>query len=68
VNPIERIRPVTQASQDQKWYVLRVKARHEKIVEKLLGKKGVTIFLPVRKIQRKWSDRKKMVTFPLCPG
>ena len=68
MNLIERIRPVTQASQDQKWYVLRVKARHEKIVEKLLDKKGVTIFLPVRKIQRKWSDRKKMVTFPLFPG
>jgi len=59
---------VTQVPQIQEWYVLRVKARHEKIVEKLLSEKGLTTFLPVRKIERKWSDRKKVVAFPLFPG
>jgi len=59
---------VTQVLQTQEWYVLRVKARHEKIVEKLLCEKRVTTFLPVREIQRKWSDRKKVLAFPLFPG
>jgi len=50
------------------WYALHTKSHHEKKVASLLEGKGVDLFLPVRRLQRKWKDRKKMVDFPLFPG
>jgi transcription termination/antitermination protein NusG len=52
-------------SQEQSWYALLTRARHEKIVAHRLRELGVTSFLPVITELRKWSDRKKLVEFPL---
>jgi transcription antitermination factor NusG len=53
------------APEEENWYALLTRARHEKIVAQRLGEVGVTSFLPVVSELRKWSDRKKMVEFPL---
>ena len=53
------------APEEQNWYALLTRARHEKIVAQRLGEAGVTSFLPVVSELRKWSDRKKLVEFPL---
>jgi transcription antitermination factor NusG len=53
------------APEEQNWYALLTRARNEKIVAQRLGEVGVTSFLPVVSELRKWSDRKKLVEFPL---
>ena len=50
---------------EQSWYALLTRARNEKIVAHRLQEVGVTSFLPVVSELRKWSDRKKLVEFPL---
>ncbi len=49
----------------KKWIALYTKPRHEKLVQKELGKKGVQTYLPLLKERRRWSDRKKWVEFPM---
>ena len=51
--------------EEQSWYALLARARHEKIVTQRLQEVGVTSFLPTIMQERRWSDRKKMVEFPL---
>lgn len=51
--------------EEQNWYALLTRARHEKVVAHRLTEMGVTSFLPVVTELRKWSDRKKLVEFPL---
>ena len=50
---------------DKNWYALYTRYRHEKRVESQLLQKGIETYLPMRKILRKWSDRKKWITEPL---
>lgn len=47
------------------WYALYTRSRHEKIVKEELQKKQLETFLPLRKITRQWSDRKKIIEEPL---
>ncbi|MEX2234199.1 MAG: UpxY family transcription antiterminator [Cyclobacteriaceae bacterium] len=49
----------------QQWYVFYTKSRQEKKVQDLLLKSGYEVFLPMQKIMRQWSDRKKKVEVPL---
>jgi transcriptional antiterminator RfaH len=47
------------------WFVLYTKSRSEKLVAQGLRKRNVDVYCPLRKIQRKWSDRIKLVEEPL---
>ena len=47
------------------WYAVYTKSRHEKVLHRELTKKGIEAFLPLRKITRHWSDRKKIIEEPL---
>jgi transcription antitermination factor NusG len=49
----------------EKWYVFYTKSRHEKKVRDLLQRRGFEVFLPLQKVLRQWSDRKKRVEVPL---
>lgn len=49
----------------RKWYVFYTKSRQEKKVKDLLEKQGFEVFLPLHKVLRQWSDRKKKVEVPL---
>lgn len=51
-----------------KWYVLHSKCHHEKNIVLRLESMGIETFFPVRALERKWKDRKKIVDFPLFPG
>ena len=51
-----------------KWFALYTRSRHEKVVDRELRKKGVETFLPLRKVTRHWSDRKKIIEDPLFKG
>ncbi len=50
------------------WYALYTRSRHEKTVNQDLARKGVETFLPLRRVTRHWSDRKKIVEEPLFQG
>lgn len=50
---------------NKQWYVFYTKSRQEKKVRDLLEKSGYEVFLPMQKVMRQWSDRKKKVEIPL---
>jgi len=54
--------------QEHRWYALYTKSRHEKLVDWELKKKGIESFLPLCKVERRWSDRKKVIEDPLFKG
>ncbi|MEO7049269.1 MAG: UpxY family transcription antiterminator [Ferruginibacter sp.] len=49
----------------KKWYAIYTKPRCEKKVSETLTKKGIENYCPLNRIQRQWSDRKKIVYEPL---
>jgi transcription antitermination factor NusG len=50
------------------WYALSTRARHEKRVHEHLVQHGLEAYLPLVERERQWSDRRKVVSFPLFPG
>ena len=54
--------------QDNQWFVLKVKPRHEKKVSDLLENFSIKIYNPTLEVFRKWSDRVKKVKLPAIPG
>ena len=50
------------------WYAVQTRSRHERVVAAQLREQDVSTFLPmITRIQR-WSDRRKLVEFPLFSG
>lgn len=47
------------------WYALRTRARHEKKVAERIKEKGITCYVPLKSVLRRWSDRNKLVVEPL---
>ncbi|HVX51356.1 MAG TPA: UpxY family transcription antiterminator [Chitinophagaceae bacterium] len=47
------------------WFAVYTKPRWEKKVDGVLIKKGINSWCPVQKVEKKWSDRKKIVEEPL---
>ncbi|MEI6889980.1 MAG: UpxY family transcription antiterminator [Bacteroidota bacterium] len=50
---------------EEPWYAVYTKSRHEKRLAELLNEKGIEAYVPLRKVVRQWSDRKKLVSEPL---
>ncbi|MBI3316614.1 MAG: UpxY family transcription antiterminator [Candidatus Omnitrophica bacterium] len=50
------------------WYALYTRSRHEKFIRGELEKKGIETFLPLKRVTRRWSDRKKVIEEPLFKG
>jgi len=58
--------PVLTPGIDQEhWYAVHTRARHEKTVVQRLREQGLTTFLPLVNETHAWSDRKKTVELPL---
>ena len=49
----------------KKWYALYTKPRWEKKVNMVLNNKGIECWCPVKKTEKQWSDRKKIIEEPL---
>jgi len=52
-------------AEKRKWFAIYTRHRWEKKVFQLLQDKGIESYCPLNKIQRKWSDRLKVVEEPL---
>jgi len=50
---------------EKQWFVFYTKSRQEKKVSAFLRQHGHEPFLPLQKVMRQWSDRKKKVEVPL---
>jgi transcription antitermination factor NusG len=50
------------------WFAVRTRPRHEKVVSQQFETIGLEAFLPVCGQVRNWSDRRKVVEFPIFPG
>ncbi len=50
------------------WYVLYTMPQHEKKVAAYFAEKRIEHYLPLIKRKRQWSDRIKLIDFPLFPG
>lgn len=50
------------------WYVVYTRPRWEKKVAGTLAEKGIAHYCPLNKVQKQWSDRKKVVMEPLFKG
>ena len=50
------------------WYAVYVNVKHEKKVVHKLTDKGIEAYTPFVKKMQQWSDRKKMVEFPMLSG
>lgn len=48
-----------------KWYPIYTHSRAEKKTKAELEKKKIITYLPLRKVEKQWSDRKKIVDEPL---
>ncbi len=51
-----------------RWYVLRTRSRHEKVVRDELAARGLEPFLPLWTRWSRWKDRRKAISTPLFPG
>lgn len=47
------------------WYAIYTRSRYEKKVDYSLKEKGITSYLPLNEVYRRWSDRHKKVMIPL---
>ena len=56
------------SSNPDSWYVLYTKPRNEKKVAERLSAAGYTVYCPLQKVRRQWSDRMKVVEEPLFKG
>ena len=52
----------------QKWYALYAKSRHEDVVFEGLKKKVIEAFLPKVEVMSRRKDRRKRILAPLLPG
>jgi transcriptional antiterminator RfaH len=50
------------------WYAVYVNVKHEKKVVHNLTEQGIIAYTPLVKKMQQWSDRKKMVEFPMLSG
>jgi transcription antitermination factor NusG len=50
------------------WYTVYTRTRHEKSVAEHCAQRGVTAFLPLYQVQRRWKQRLAHVLLPLFPS
>ena len=50
------------------WHVVYTRPRWEKKVARILDEKGIENYCPLNKVEKQWSDRKKIIFEPLFKG
>lgn len=65
---LEDILPLEGYTKGKAWYAARVRAKGEARASLELSARGFETFLPVCRMQRRWSDRLKTLEIPIFPG
>ena len=50
------------------WFAIRTRSQCEKLARTVLQNKGYKPFLPLYRVERRWSDRIRKMDVPLFPG
>lgn len=58
----------TPVYEEQKWYALKTKPRAEKKLNERLLEANIETYLPITKVWKQWSDRRKQIEEPLFKG
>ncbi len=58
----------TDPLHEKYWYTVYTRTRHEKSVAEHCSQRGVTAFLPLYQVQRRWKQRLAQVVLPLFPS
>jgi transcription antitermination factor NusG len=53
---------------EKRWYTVYTRTRHEKSVAEHCSQRGITAFLPLYHVQRRWKQRLAEVLLPLFPS
>jgi len=61
----EKMEVETNSMVEKKWFAVYTKPRWEKKVHERLIRNGVDSWCPIQRIQKQWSDRKKIIEEPL---
>ena len=64
-NRFQADKELTVQLQTMLWYAVYTRSRFEKRLMQLLTAKGIEAFVPLRKVMRQWSDRKRLVEEPI---
>jgi len=59
---------MTLEKPNYQWYALYTRANGERKLLECLQEKNIECYLPMKKVLKVWSDRKKWVEFPLLSG
>lgn len=59
---------IQSKSQNLNWHVIYTRPKFEKKIFSKLRENNIETFLPLHKVMRQWSDRKKRVEVPLFPN
>ncbi len=59
---------MTNPIENSFWYVVYTRPRWEKKIASILDSRGIENYCPLNRIQKQWSDRKKIVLEPLFKG
>lgn len=59
---------MSESQSGARWYALRTRSRHEKVVRDQLSTQGIEPLLPTVKRLSQWKDRKKEIEVPLFSG
>ena len=59
---------MTPHPSNHQWYVAYTYPQAERKVDRKLNEIGMTTFLPLQRVVRQWSDRKKKMDVPLFPN
>lgn len=65
---LDRDGSLAGSDENAHWYVVRVNARHEKSVSRMLGLLGHTTFLPLARKTHKYGPRLREYDIPVFPG
>ncbi len=57
-----------EQSQEKCWYVVYTRTRHEKSFAENCAQRGITSFLPLYNVQRRWKQRRAELLLPLFPS
>lgn len=53
---------------EPKWFAVSTRRRHETVVHQQLQQKHIESFLPTVSRRSRWTDRRKIIEWPLFPG
>lgn len=56
---------IITSTEEEPWLAVRTRSNFEKLTAAELEKKSIEVFLPLRRVTRRWSDRRKLIDEPL---